>query len=102
MPQVANAAILTQSRKPWDMWKNAFESMFPQKPIRHELQDDASKDAQFKEASIDALRAFKDQELERYMRQRGRAHETAPPAKTSSPTHEHSGSNLMHGSDDND
>ncbi|XP_028676474.1 cytoplasmic dynein 2 light intermediate chain 1 [Erpetoichthys calabaricus] len=58
-----------QARSPVDLWKNAYEKMFPSentsdsKDIR-----DPARDPQYAEPEIDRMRALKNQELEQYKR----------------------------------
>ncbi|CAL1577866.1 unnamed protein product [Knipowitschia caucasica] len=58
-----------QARNPKDLWKKVYECTFPQETVREkkELKDPA-KDPQYGEPQIDAMRAQKDQELEKYKR----------------------------------
>uniref|UniRef100_A0A914VYB5 Cytoplasmic dynein 2 light intermediate chain 1 n=1 Tax=Plectus sambesii TaxID=2011161 RepID=A0A914VYB5_9BILA len=61
--------------KPLELWKTAFNSYFPQKEAKMEIRDDPARDPQYKEDVIDKLREQKDQELERYIRQKGERRE---------------------------
>lgn len=58
------------ARKPIDLWKHCFTSYFPQTASDNPAKvEDPAKDSKYAEAAIDALRAQKDEELERYLRQ---------------------------------
>lgn len=57
------------AKTPLDLWKHAYTGHFPQeKTMESGLLDDPAKDPQYKEHTIDILRAQKDEELERYRR----------------------------------
>ncbi|KAK7105021.1 cytoplasmic dynein 2 light intermediate chain 1-like isoform X2 [Littorina saxatilis] len=58
-----------QAKTPFELWKVAFTGYFPQEKLSDPaITDDPAKDPQYKEHTIDALRAQKDEELERYRR----------------------------------
>ncbi|KAK7507064.1 hypothetical protein BaRGS_00001915 [Batillaria attramentaria] len=58
-----------QAKTPFELWKVAYTGYFPQEKTNNPaLMDDPAKDPQFKEHAIDALRAQKDEELDRYRR----------------------------------
>lgn len=55
------------SRDPFELWKAAFSTFFPpEKSQGRRSSEDPSKDPQFTEPAIDAMRKQKDEELERY------------------------------------
>ncbi|EDO46938.1 predicted protein [Nematostella vectensis] len=59
-----------QSRNPYDLWKAAYATFFPpEKSKQHSDREDPSKDPQYFEAAVDAMRKQKDEELDRYRRQ---------------------------------
>ncbi|KAL8611152.1 hypothetical protein ACOMHN_064442 [Nucella lapillus] len=58
-----------QAKTPFDLWKVAFTSHFPQEKLSDpSMVEDPAKDPQFKEHTIDTLRLQKDEELEHYRR----------------------------------
>lgn len=58
------------AKNPLEMWKTCFISYFPQTATDNPARvDDPAKDSKYAEPAIDTLRAQKDEELERYLRQ---------------------------------
>ncbi|XP_013887737.1 cytoplasmic dynein 2 light intermediate chain 1 isoform X2 [Austrofundulus limnaeus] len=69
-PPVSDVDITSlHTKTPKDLWKKVFERVFPNESIdeQRELKD-PTKDPQYSEPQIDAMRAQKDQELEQYKR----------------------------------
>ncbi|XP_017287245.1 cytoplasmic dynein 2 light intermediate chain 1 isoform X2 [Kryptolebias marmoratus] len=69
-PPVTDVDITSlHAKNPKDLWKKVYERVFPSEGVseQRELKDPA-KDPQYSEPQIDAMRAQKDQELERYKR----------------------------------
>ncbi|XP_034407988.1 cytoplasmic dynein 2 light intermediate chain 1 isoform X1 [Cyclopterus lumpus] len=58
------------AKNPKDLWKKVYERVFPQEQNTSEQRElrDPTKDPQYGELQIDAMRAQKDQELEQYKR----------------------------------
>lgn len=56
-----------RGNSPYDLWKNAYESVFsPENNDKEDTQNDPGKDKTFADEIIDNARTQKDQELERY------------------------------------
>ncbi|XP_041352795.1 cytoplasmic dynein 2 light intermediate chain 1-like isoform X2 [Gigantopelta aegis] len=73
--QIGNPPIADQdigrvhAKTPLELWKIAYTGYFPQEKTNNPaMVEDPAKDPQFAEPAIDALRAQKDDELERYRR----------------------------------
>ncbi|XP_061601135.1 cytoplasmic dynein 2 light intermediate chain 1 [Cololabis saira] len=57
------------AKNPKDLWKKVYEHVFPQERADEQKElKDPSRDPQYSEPQIDAMRAQKDQELEQYKR----------------------------------
>ncbi|XP_028404724.1 cytoplasmic dynein 2 light intermediate chain 1-like [Dendronephthya gigantea] len=70
-------------RRPYDLWKAAYASVFPPENPQETLKnEDITHNPQYSEAAIDSMRAQKDEELERYKRQ---AERNAAHGKTTQP-----------------
>lgn len=69
-PPIADKDIgRINAKRPLDLWKHAFLGHFPQTDMNNPtIADDPAKDPKYAEPAIDALRAQKDEELERYRR----------------------------------
>ncbi|XP_064387281.1 cytoplasmic dynein 2 light intermediate chain 1-like isoform X2 [Halichondria panicea] len=57
------------ARNPLELWKQAYCGFFPQVSSHPETVDDPCKDSKYKEPDVDAVRAHKDEEVERYRRE---------------------------------
>uniref|UniRef100_A0A3P8UZ96 Cytoplasmic dynein 2 light intermediate chain 1 n=1 Tax=Cynoglossus semilaevis TaxID=244447 RepID=A0A3P8UZ96_CYNSE len=57
------------AKSPKDLWKKVYEGVFPPESVEHQKEvKDPGRDLQYREDSIDATRAQKDQELEQFKR----------------------------------
>ncbi|XP_062509413.1 cytoplasmic dynein 2 light intermediate chain 1-like [Corticium candelabrum] len=56
------------AKNPYELWKQSYTGFFPQEMAKPQKLEDPSKDPQFKEPAVDAMRAQKNEELERYRR----------------------------------
>uniref|UniRef100_A0A915AFJ7 Cytoplasmic dynein 2 light intermediate chain 1 n=2 Tax=Parascaris univalens TaxID=6257 RepID=A0A915AFJ7_PARUN len=65
-------STLTKIRatNPRDMWRDAFNEIFPQKELKNELRDDPASDPQYRESEIDKLLEQKLRDLESYIKQK--------------------------------
>lgn len=67
-----------ENKCPLERWEYAYTKYFPQeKSADPQTAADPSKDSQFKEAAIDALKAQKDEELQHHIQQASRSAERA-------------------------
>ncbi|KXJ24004.1 Cytoplasmic dynein 2 light intermediate chain 1 [Exaiptasia diaphana] len=73
-----------QSRSPYDLWKASYATFFPPENVHRNQGDDPSKDPQFYESAVDAMRKQKDEELERYRKMAERKAREAKMAHTDS------------------
>jgi len=60
-------------------WKKTFEAYFPQNIQKIVMPEDPAKDPNFKEPTIDTLRLQKDEELEKFRKERERRRMKTPP-----------------------
>ncbi|XP_046842817.1 cytoplasmic dynein 2 light intermediate chain 1-like isoform X2 [Xenia sp. Carnegie-2017] len=67
----------TQTRRPYDLWKAAFATVFPEENYKDKLKnDDITHNAQYAELAVDAVRAQKDEDMERLKRQEEKKNKT--------------------------
>lgn len=64
-PVSADRLMKGRGSSPYELWKNAYESIFPYEQEGEDSKKDPGKDKSFADETIDNIRALKDQELER-------------------------------------
>ncbi|XP_046842822.1 cytoplasmic dynein 2 light intermediate chain 1-like isoform X3 [Xenia sp. Carnegie-2017] len=64
-------------KRPYDLWKAAFATVFPEENYKDKLKnDDITHNAQYAELAVDAVRAQKDEDMERLKRQEEKKNKT--------------------------